>query len=57
MVCVKHLAQTHYGERTQYSLMIMMEMEETDDNAKRIEPGDLIQTNVIRLYEARVNQI
>lgn len=57
MVCVKHLAQTHYRERTQYSLMIMMEMEETDDNAKRIEPGDLIQTNVIRLYEARVNQI
>lgn len=32
-------------------------MEETEDNAFWIEPGDLIQTNVIHLHEARVNQI
>lgn len=37
--------------------MIMVEMEETENNAKRIKPVDRIQTNVIHLYEARVNQI
>ena len=37
--------------------MVMMVMEETEDDAKRIKPMDLIQTSVIHLHEARVNQL